>query len=77
MKADMTALNRVLQRGDWNDYVIRAEGRRVRLWINGLQTVDYLEAEEQRPQWGVIGLQIHGGAVAEARYKDLIMEELP
>jgi Domain of Unknown Function (DUF1080)/Xylose isomerase-like TIM barrel len=77
VKANMEALDRVLNRRDWNEYVIRAEGHRVRLWINGLQTVDYTEPEQQRPQWGVIGLQIHGGAVAEARYKDLTIEELP
>ena len=76
-KANMDALNQVLRRNDWNEYVIRAEGRRVRLWINGLQTVDYTEPDEQRAQWGVIGLQIHGGAVAEARYKDLVLQELP
>ena len=54
----MEALNKVLKRSDWNEYIIRAEGRRVRLWINGLQTVNYTEPEAQRPQWGVIGLQI-------------------
>jgi sugar phosphate isomerase/epimerase len=77
VKADMHALNQVLRRNDWNEYLIRAEGRRVRLWINGLATVDYTEPDEQRAQWGVIGLQIHGGAVAEARYKDLELQELP
>ena len=77
VKANMDALNQVLRRNDWNEYLIRAEGRRVRLWINGLQTVDYAEPDEQRAQWGVIGLQIHGGAVAEARYKDLALQELP
>ncbi|MGA2658293.1 MAG: serine hydrolase [Verrucomicrobiota bacterium] len=75
-KADMEALNRVLKRDGWNEYVVRAERRRVRLWINGLQTVDYTEPEPQRPQWGIIGLQIHGRAVAEVRYKDLGLEEL-
>ena len=76
-KVDMDAVNKVLKRNDWNDYVIQAEGRRVRLWLNGLQTVDYTEPEEGRVQSGVIGLQIHGGAVAEVRYKDLSLEELP
>jgi 3-keto-disaccharide hydrolase len=76
-KVDMDAVNKVLKRNDWNEYVIRAEGRRVRLWLNGLQTIDYSESDEQRAQWGVIGLQIHGGAVAEVRYKDLTLEELP
>src|SRR5215472_2219132 len=76
-KSDMASVNRVLKRNDWNDYMIRAEGRRVRLWINGVQTVDYTEPEEQRAQWGVIGLQIHGGAMAEASYKEITLEELP
>jgi hypothetical protein len=75
-KADMEMLNKVLKRRDWNEYVIRAEGRHIRLWINGLQTVNYTEPEEQRFQWGLIGLQIHGGAIAEVRYKDLTLEEL-
>jgi hypothetical protein len=74
---DMKAVDKILKRNDWNDYVLRAEGRRVQLWLNGLQTVDFTEPDEQRVQWGVIGLQIHGGAVAEVRYKDLMLEEFP
>jgi len=76
-KPDMEALNRVLKRADWNDYVIRAEGPRVQLWINGVQTVDYTEPEPDRVQWGWVGLQIHGGAVAEASYRGITIEELP
>jgi hypothetical protein len=40
-------------------------------------TVDYTEPDERIPQFGLIGLQIHGGAVAEASYKDIMLEELP
>jgi hypothetical protein len=75
-KSDMEALNKVLKRGDWNQYVIRCEGRRVRLSVNGLQTVDYTEPDEAIPQRGIIGLQIHGGPPSEAWYKDITIEEM-
>jgi Domain of Unknown Function (DUF1080) len=61
---------------DWNDYEIRAEGLRIRLSINGKQTVDYTEPDASIPQSGLIGLQIHGGGKAEVHYKDLTIEEL-
>ncbi len=63
--------------GQWNQYVIRCQGRRVQLWINGKQTVDYTEPDESIPQVGVIGLQIHIGPPAEAWYKDITLKPLP
>ena len=30
---------------DWNDYRIRCDGKRIQLWINGVQTVDYTEQD--------------------------------
>lgn len=75
-KADMEAVNKVLKRSDWNDYVIRCEGRRIQLWLNGLRTVDYTEPEENIDQSGVICVQIHGGPPSEAWYKDITIEEL-
>ncbi len=76
-KSNLAELNKVLKRNDWNHYEIRCEGKRIRLSINGLQTVDYTEPDDKIPQFGLIGLQIHGGAVAEASYKDIALEELP
>ena len=76
-KSNMAEVNKVLRRGDWNDYEIRCEGRRVRLAINGVQTVDFTEADASIEQWGLIAPQIHGGAVAQASYKDITIEELP
>jgi hypothetical protein len=75
-KSDMEALNKVLKRDDWNQYVIRCEGRRIQLSVNGLQTVDYTELDEAIPQHGIIGLQIHGGPPSEAWYKDITIEEM-
>ncbi|MEK7832434.1 MAG: DUF1080 domain-containing protein, partial [Acidobacteriota bacterium] len=76
---DAAKLDKVLKRDDWNEYVIRAEGKRIRLSINGYQTVDYKETDDtinKTGQSGVICLQIHGGPPSEARYKDITIEEL-
>jgi hypothetical protein len=62
--------------GDWNDLVIRCEGPRLQIWVNGLATVDYTETDANISRRGLIGLQIHGGAPAEASYKDLRIHEL-
>lgn len=75
-QANLRELNRVLKRGQWNDYVIRCEGRRIQLWINGYQTVNYYEPDPEIPQRGLIGLQIHSGPAGEAWYKDISITEL-
>jgi putative heme-binding domain-containing protein len=62
--------------GEWNDYRIRAEGPRIQLWLNGVQTVDYTELDPQIDRAGIIAVQIHGGATSVVRYKDLQIEEL-
>ncbi len=62
--------------GEWNVHRIRAEGPRIRIWLNGVQTVDYTETEADIATSGIIALQIHGGAPAIARYKDIRIEEL-
>jgi hypothetical protein len=75
--ANMTEVKKVLKRDEWNEYVIRSEGQRIQLSINGLKTVDYVEPDASIPQLGLIGLQIHGGAVAQVSYKDIRIEILP
>ena len=67
---------KIIRRGQWNEYVIRCQGRRIQLWINGQQTVDYTEPDEKIEQTGLIGLQIHGGPPTEAWYKDVEIREL-
>jgi hypothetical protein len=70
-------LPHILKTNDWNDYIIRCEDAHIRLWLNGVQTVDYTEEDKAIPATGLIGLQIHGGGKAEASYKDITIEELP
>lgn len=76
-KPDPEAVNKAVRRGEWNDYEIRCEGRRIRTLINGVDMIDYTEPDETIPQHGLIGLQVHGNGVTEAWYKDIAIEELP
>jgi hypothetical protein len=74
--ADSSEVKRLLRPDDWNDYEIQAEGRLIRILLNGEQTVSYTEEDSAIPQSGLIALQIHGGGVAEVHYKDIILKEL-
>jgi hypothetical protein len=62
--------------GQWNEYRIHAEGDHIQLWLNGIQTVDYIESDPDIARSGIIALQIHGGAKAIVRYKDLSITPL-
>jgi len=75
--ADQKAMHKAFKSGEWNEYIIRAEGRRIRTWLNGVLGVDYTEADEKVSQVGRIGLQIHEGGPAEVWFKDIAIEELP
>ena len=76
VEPDMTKIEPVLKRDDWNHYRILCEGSRIQLWVNGVQTVDYTEADTSIAMTGKIGIQIHGGANTEVRYKNLVLKEL-
>ncbi|HUR46012.1 MAG TPA: DUF1080 domain-containing protein [Candidatus Saccharimonadales bacterium] len=77
VKPDAETVNKALKKGEWNDYEIRCEGKQIRLAINGTQTVDYTEADEKIPSFGILGMQVHGGGITEAYYKDISIEPLP
>lgn len=61
---------------DWNAYRIRCEANRIRIWINGVPTVDYVENDPTIPRMGVVGLQVHAGEPMEARYRDIRLKVL-
>lgn len=61
---------------EWNDFVIRCEGPRIQIWLNGVQTVDYTEQDDSVARTGVIGLQIHGGEPAQASYRNIRLKPL-
>jgi hypothetical protein len=65
-----------LAKNGWNEYVIRCEGPRIRLAINGVEMADYTEPDQTIPQRGRIGLQIHGGFIGQIRYRAIRIEPL-
>ncbi len=62
---DQEKLKQVVRPTEWNDYVVRAVGTRIQLWINGVQTVDYVEQDAAIDSTGVICPQIHAGPPGE------------
>jgi HEAT repeat protein len=76
-KPNPAVIQKVLKPHEWNQYEIRCEGKRIRLWLNGAQTVDFTETEAGMWPEGIIGLQIHGGPPSEAWYRNVTIEELP
>ena len=77
IKPDPKAVEQAIKKDDWNQYEIRCEGKRIRTSINGVPMIDYTEPDDSIPQFGLLGLQIHGGGPAVASYKEITVEELP
>jgi putative heme-binding domain-containing protein len=75
--ADTAAVNAAVRKDDWNEYRIRAEGPRIRSWINGVPALDFTETEPRTAADGLIGVQIHSGGMALVQVKDVVIEELP
>jgi hypothetical protein len=76
MQSDMAALRPVIKKDDWNDYIIHAQGPRIRTWINGVQGVDYKEGDPKIVQTGKMGIQVHSGGKVLVQVKDITIEEL-
>lgn len=76
VKPDPDLIKKIERPGEWNRYEIRCEGLRIRLTLNGVQTVDYTETEKGLEQIGLIGLQIHGNCKAEVYFRNIILEPL-
>jgi 3-keto-disaccharide hydrolase len=73
---DQEKMKQIVKPTEWNEYVIRAEGTHIQLWINGVQTVDYVESDPAIESRGIICPQIHAGPPSEAWYKDITIVDL-
>jgi hypothetical protein len=69
-------LLKVYRPKDWNEIVIKCQNNHIEIWVNSYKTVDYTEDDESIEKKGIIGLQIHGGAPAEAWYRNITIREL-
>ena len=60
----------------WHEYTITAKGNRIRLELDGVVTVDYVEADPTTPKTGFLALQVHGSREpVEVHFKDLMIKE--
>ena len=76
VNADQETVRNVIALNDWNEYVIRCEGSRIQLWMNGHLTADFTESDDTIPRSGIIGLQIHSGPPSQAYYRDIVLRRI-
>lgn len=69
-------VKKIVKQDQWNDYKIRSKGKRIQIWLNGVQTVDYTETDKAIPHTGFIALQVHGGGMVEASYRNIKITRL-
>lgn len=71
VQPDSAMIKKILKPNTWNSFKIKSVGRRIRIWLNGIQTVDYSEPDEKIIHTGKIALQVHGGGKALAAYRNI------
>ncbi len=71
------ALAAAYRPGEWNDFVIRAQGNRLRHFINGVLTADVTDLDAVRgAKSGVIALQLHTGPPMTVQFRDVRLKPL-
>ena len=54
--------------GEWNQYRVRAVGKKIETWVNGVPTASFAD-EKSGMMSGFIGLQVHGIGKGEGPYQ--------
>jgi hypothetical protein len=68
----------VTEQHQWIKVEILAQGNRVRTALNGVEVMDWREANPARLKEGPIGLQLHAWPAAqEVLYKNIVIETFP
>ncbi|MEP6537882.1 MAG: DUF1080 domain-containing protein [Bryobacteraceae bacterium] len=73
-----TTTDQVTSQHEWVKVEILAQGNRVRTAMNGVQVMDWREADLSRVKEGPIGVQLHAWTgPQEVLYKDIVIETFP
>jgi len=67
---------KVLKDKEWNEYVVRAEGKHITIAINGETTIDYTETDDAIPLKGKLGLQVHAGGAFRIDFRNVRIKAL-
>ena len=70
------SLNTIVKGGEWVDYTIKCQDNRIQIWVNGFNTIDYYEEDNEIENTGIICLQIHGSRdPSEIWYRNISINE--
>jgi len=68
---------KIFKTDDWNTIVIKCEGDRIQIWLNGEVRVDYTDTDpENKTAEGFFGLQVHSGESCDVRWRNIFVKEL-
>jgi len=68
--------DKLVKKGEWNHYYIRAQDHHIQAWLNGVKTIDVVD--EKGLATGPIGFQLcHGtGKLTDASFKNVVVRPL-
>lgn len=73
------AARAAFKKGEWNSYHVKAQGKSLKTWVNGIPVADYVD-EKTNMNTGFIGLQVHGipkgTGPYEVRWRNILLKEL-
>ena len=61
---------------DWNEIRIVCQGKRIRIWLNGKERVDFSDEGKDFTPEGFLALQVHSGKSCKVRWRALRVKEL-
>jgi hypothetical protein len=65
----------VIRSDDWNEMLIKVEGKHYVVYLNGVQMIDFTYPSPGASE-GVIALQLHSGGQGRMRFKDIWIRDL-
>ncbi len=76
--ADTAALQKVIKAQDWNQYIVLAEGPRLRHYVNGKLMSETIDHElKKRAVSGILALQVHQGPPMKVQFRKLKLRRIP
>jgi hypothetical protein len=76
ISADSNIINQVYRSDNWSRMTLRARGNRLEYWINGIKVMDYQDPDPKGSREGVIGFQMHDGAVMKIECRNIRVRPL-
>lgn len=68
---------KVVKPNAWNDYRVRAEGRRFQIWINNQLMTDYIDRDRRPARRGAFAIELSANMRGVIRFRNFELEELP